>query len=334
MKYIINKSIFLTLLLATIVLINCRGQEAVTNNISKDLIEGELIYTASGPTSVPGWSFDVQFNSSNVKINEAYSSSVSRTNLVDKNSKEVLALYNEPAGKNKQERYLIYCTIEEMQKEAKSSSYGDTVKTITQEFKTIMGYRCQKTIFKLGDQVTIELWTTDKIRAGVTLPYTPLTLENVALEYDMKILGSTDRKYVIKSISDKHIPEQEFEPIVPDGYNMIVPADVFSLDTMWSNQYEENKITSFQYPSYGSGREGVKKYIADGLSKIMPKAERTGMTLDFIVSKDGSLKDILVDYGRPSKYAAAISNLLKTMPRWTPAMVKGKPVTAKVTIFI
>lgn len=78
----------------------------------------------------------------------------------------------------------------------------------------------------------------------------------------------------------------------------------------------------------------MKLFIKDGLSKFMVVDKKTRITIDFIVSKDGTLKDITIDSGRKSQYTDDIKKILLNMPKWTPGRVMGKPVNSKLTIFI
>lgn len=335
MQHIKEKMRTLTLLLIASILTSCNGQESTVSDPSKDLTEGELVYSISGEYTTSGWGFDVQFDSNNVRINEKNTLTASRTYIFDKTSKEILALINDfKLNRKLKDSYFIYYTPQEFVRLGLSSNYGDTVKTITQEFKNILGYKCQKTILKLGRQATVEIWTTNKIKTGIIIPRTPLSFENVAFEYELKIEGRIYNRYVIKSISDKKIPKKDFEHIVPDEYFQVVPVSVFSLDSVGASNYKEKKFSSFQYPTYGDGRDAVKKYIKDGLSKFMVVDKKTRITIDFIVSKDGTLKDITIDYGRKSQYTDDIRKILLNMPKWTSGRVMGKPVNSKLKILI
>ena len=43
--------------------------------------------------------------------------------------------------------------------------------------------------------------------------------------------------------------------------NPKVPVTIFSLDTMWTERYEENKFKPFTYPYYNDGRESTIKLL-------------------------------------------------------------------------
>ena len=325
----------LLILLISLAVVSCNTQNSTIQDTSIPLTKGRLVYSVSGEGTTSGWDFEVVFDSDKARINEGFALTASKTYIFDKTSNEILGLINEfQLNRKLKESSLIYYTSEELINLALSSNYGDTSVTVTQDFKEILGYKCQKSIIKHGNQVEVEVWTTDKIKPGIIYPWTPLIFENVALEYEIKILGKVDRKYVIKSISNEDIEQKEFQHMVPDEYNLVVPAAVFSLDSMWASDYEENQFSSFQYPTFKDGRNSVKKYIVTNLTPILSKDKQKDITLEFIVSKEGNLKNIIIDYGQKSNYSDSIEKMLKNMPKWIPAKVKGKAINSKVTIFI
>ncbi|MBD81445.1 MAG: hypothetical protein CL840_21180 [Crocinitomicaceae bacterium] len=314
---------------------SCNNQGSTVKDTSVQITQGRLIYSISGEGTTSGWDLEVVFDQNNVRINEEYALTAKKTYIYDKKQNEILGLIDDfKLNRRFKDCYFIYYTSEELIDLALSSNYGDTSITTTQEFKEILGYNCQKSIIKHGNQVEVEVWTTDKIKPGILYPWTPLTFENVALEYEIKILGKVDRRYVIKSISDQSISQKNFEHQVPDEYNLVVPVSVFSLDSMWAKDYEENHFKSFQYPTFQAGRNSVKKYIRDALKDILPGEKQTDITLEFVVSKEGKLIDIVIDYGRERNYTESVKTMLEEMPKWVPAKVKGEAVNSEVTIFI
>lgn len=325
----------LLIILISLSFTSCNNQESTIKDTSVELTQGRLIYSISGEGTTSGWDLEVVFDQNNARINEEYALTAKKTYIYDKKQNEILGLIDDfKLNRRFKDSYLIYYTSEELIELALSSNYGDTSITTTQEFKDILGYNCQKSIIKHGNQVEVEVWTTDKIKPGILYPWTPLTFENIALEYEIKILGKVDRRYVIKSISDKDISQKDFEHKVPDEYNLVVPVSVFSLDSMWAKDYEESHFKSFQYPTFQTGRNSVKRYIKDALMDILPSEKQTDITLDFVVSKEGKLIDIIIDYGRERDYTKSVRTMLEEMPKWVPAKVKGEAVNSKVKIFI
>lgn len=323
------------ILLISILLTNCNQQVSTVKNTKIDLKEGKLIYSISGGKTTSSWELEILFNQDNTVIKEKYSFGAGRKYILDKKSKEILGLIDDASLFGSKNHYFIYYTPETLFLNALSSNYGKTILTETQEFKEILGYKCQKSIIKHGEQVTGEVWLTDKIKPGIIYPWTPLTFDKIALEYEIKTLGTTDRKYTIKSISDEKIDKKEFEHIVPDEYYLIVPISVFSIDKMWSENYKENTFHSFTYPYFKDGRQSTIKYINDGICKIIPKKEGAKTSIEFFVNKNGTISDveIRINYNTKDKRIEKIKNFIQNMKTWTPAKVKGKNVKSRVSLF-
>ena len=327
----------LTVVSALILLTNCNGQVSTVKDPTSDLKEGKLTYSISGERT-SNWEIEILFNKDNVVIKEKYARGAGRKYVCDKTIDEILGIYDDVAtfGTSK-EQYIIYYTPEELIKLALSSNYGDTTITKTQEFKEILGYRCQKSIIEHGDQAIVEVWLTDKIKPGIIYPWTPLTFNKIALEYELKILGRTERKYVIKSISDEIIDTTEFEHKVPDDYHLVVPKSQLSIDTMWSYLYEKNQFQSFSYPYYGDGRESTIEYFRNKLRSFIDTADNNlRISINFFVNKNGTLSDIevLINYSNKDDRTLEIKKIIESMPKWTPARVKGNAVKSKVGISI
>jgi hypothetical protein len=300
------------------------------------LTEGKIAYYISGEGTTSSWELEILFVQDNALVKETYARGAVRKYIYDKKSNEILGLIDDASlfGINK-DNYFIYYTPEELVRQSLSSNYGDTTITVTQEFKDILGYKCQKSIIKHGDQVTVDVWLTDKIKPGIIYPWTPLTFDKIALEYEIKILGTTDRKYKVKSISDEKIDKKEFEHIVPDPYYLVIPFSVFSIDSMWSKNYQENTFKSFSYPYFKDGRQTTLDFVKDGLYKIVPKDKDTDISIDFFVNKDGTISDIeiRINHNTEDKRVEDVKKFIQTMKTWTPAKVKGQSVRSKVTIF-
>lgn len=326
----------ISIFFVAVMLASCNEQTSTVKDPSIDLKEGKLTYYVSGEGTTSSWELEVSFNPDNAIIREQYARGAARKYIYDKKSNEILGLIDDAASLGiKKDSYFIYYTPEELVREQLSSNYGDTIITVTEEYKDILGYKCQKSIIKHGDQVTVEVWLTDKIKPGIIYPWTPLTFESVALEYEMKILGETDRRYVIKSISNETLDEIDFEHNVPDPYYLVIPASVFSIDSSWARKHEENKFESFTFPYYGEGRQSTIQFIKNGLYKILQKENETKVIIDFFVNKDGTISDIEVriNYQTEDKRIEKITKFLESIKPWIPAKVRGNPVKSRVTIF-
>jgi hypothetical protein len=311
---------------------SCDEQLSTVKSTSVDLREGRLTYCISGE-STPGWELEIEFDADNVFIKEKYARGAGRTYTFDKKAKEVLGLIDDVAifGTEK-ESYLIYYTPQELIRQL--SYYYDFGIIETQEFKEILGYKCQKFDISLGNQTTVVAWITDKIKTGIIYPFTPLGYKHVALEYELSVLGKLEKKYVINTIEDKTSSKNIFDHNVPDEYYMIVPNSEFDLDSIKSAKYEENTFKSFTYPCYGNNRDSTIKYFKTGLSSIVKVNSYNNISIDFFVNKDGTLSDIVasIKYNEKDARVKDIIAFVKKMNKWTPAKVKGKPVKSQVTI--
>ncbi|GEL10318.1 hypothetical protein SAMN05192550_0650 [Flavobacterium glycines] len=320
-----KKTILLTLILISI---SCKRDNFHIEN--KELNSGHLIYT-SKILGIP-FDFDVKFDDQNVRIYEDLLFTTSKITIVNKKISEVLHLNSRFALNQKlKESHFFYSSIKQMELLQMGSAYGDTIITKTNNYKNILGYKCREIIMNLGEQVKISLWTTDKIKTGIVFPNTPLTFDNeTALEYEMKILGSTKRYYKIKSIENIVKNDKDFQHKIPDEYKLIVPISVFSLDTIWNKNKDEKKLKSFQYPNFIGGNKNTKKYFHTVLPKLI-KGNYFSCSLLFTVNKLGRIEDLKISRDI-NKDEEIIRNELKNT-KWIPAKVYGTPVNSEVRIY-
>ena len=70
--------------------------------------------------------------------------------------------------------------------------------------------------------------------------------------------------------------------------------------------------------------------------KYPKEAEKDGASgsvrVHFIVEKDGTLTDVKVPDSVHKALDAEAIRLVKAMPKWTPAKIKGKPVRSKMML--
>lgn len=322
------------LIFLTILLSNCNGQTSTVKDPTKDLTEGKIVYTVSGESTTSSWELEIFFNPKNAVIKEKYARGAGRKYIYNKPANEILGLIDDAAFLGiKKDSYFIYYSQEDFIKKALSSNYGDTTIFKTQEYKDILGYKCQKLIIKHGNQVTVEVWITDKIKTGIIYPWTPLVLENLALEYEIKILGRTDRKYVIKSISDEKLNSEVFKHKIPDEYYLVVPASVYSISPNWNDKYEENKFQSFKYPYLKDSRESTINFLKEGIEELINKDEN--INIEITIDKSGELSeiDISINYSKSDERIDKVKQFLKNTSGWTSAKVEGESVKSKVAIF-
>ena len=318
-----------------IIFSNCSKSIPVKEDESNELFEGAIYYNIMGEETTSGWDLKVYFDSNNVRVEEKYALTASKTYIYNKNSNEILGLINDFSLNYKmKDSYFIYYNPEKLIRQALSSNYGKPVIKETNETKLILGYNCRKTIINHGNQAVVEVWTTDKIKPGLILPWTPLTYENIALEYELRVLGTVRQNYTAISIIKGKQDKSLFDHQVPNEYYLVVPFSVFSFDPTWAKDYEENKFKSFTYPYFSTGREATKQYLKKEITNILKEGEIDKISLEFTVTKTGKLTNIDVDYNysKDNKYLKQIKKFLQDMPPWTPAKVMGTPVKSKVSI--
>jgi hypothetical protein len=322
------------ILLFGLILSNCNTKTSNPIDTTKQLFRGHLIYNVSGESTNSGWTFNVKFDQNNVRINEGYALTSSKTKIIDKKSDEALCLYSDFTIHNLKfkKTYFMYKTIDEVFNENIGSNYQKSVtKTITNEFKSILGFKCRKIILKIGKQHIIELWTTDLIQTGVMIPKTPLEFKNIALEYELKVLGEINRKYTIKEIKYISDAESDFKHLVSKEYNSLSYFNLFEKDIIIK------PFNSLIHPSFSGGREFVKIYFEDKLNDIHKKLGNKSLkySVEFIVTKKGNVEDVKIhNFIKTKEYNDIIVNIFKNTPKWSPGKVKGNPVNTKVRITI
>lgn len=319
-----------TIIFASILFIILNSCSSTAIN-SENLVQGSLVFEIEGKYST-GRRFDFQFNQDNIRINEKSALGSEQNYLYDKKCNEILVLSKtvNPLTMKTIEQYFLYMRPDELLN--KGASYGDTIKTITDETKIILGYECRKVELKLGEQVTVEYWYTDKIKPGIVVKETPLVEEGVAFVYELKLFGMTEIKYNIKSISEEIENPNIFIHNVPDNYELIVPLSQFSLDSLWASDYTPNTYSSFDYPIFPNGRDSLVSYLSSHLRPIIPDEVYNELTVSFSIEKNGSLSNIEVNHGREFEFKNQVVNTFLEMPTWAPAKVKENPVKSEVTI--
>lgn len=99
--------------------------------------------------------------------------------------------------------------------------------------------------------------------------------------------------------------------------------------------YEQDKVD--KRAEFTGGMEKQLQFMMQNL-KFPKEAEKAGASgtvrVHFIVEKDGTLTDVKVpDSVHPALDAEGI-RMVKAMPKWTPAQLKGKAVRSKMMLAI
>ena len=108
-----------------------------------------------------------------------------------------------------EQKYMITLTPENW-KDAKRK-YNNIAFTITDEFKEIAGYRCQKAIGKMTDGTEINVYfTKELIAANRDFEYAYKSLPGLAMQYETAI-GSLKVTYTVSKINFNIVPASKFE---------------------------------------------------------------------------------------------------------------------------
>lgn len=129
---------------------------------------------------------------------------------------------------------------------------------------------------------------------------------------DDNILGElTVAEIVPKKTTNKKYKKQKQEKIVDMGNKEIDKA-----------------------PSFPGGNNAMLQFIAQNfcIPETVQGAYQQRITVSFCVLGDGSLADVRVVTDCPPEMKQEILRLVKTMPKWMPAMKDGKPTYAKMKI--
>lgn len=97
--------------------------------------------------------------------------------------------------------------------------------------------------------------------------------------------------------------------------------------------YEQDKVE--QKAEFTGGMMKQIEFMMQNL-KYPKEAEKDGVSgtvrVHFIVEKDGTLTDVKVPDSVHKALDAEAIRLVKAMPKWTPAKIKGKPVRSKMML--
>ncbi len=88
-------------------------------------------------------------------------------------------------------------------------------------------------------------------------------------------------------------------------------------------------------PSFKNGIKGLKKYVKKNLKypKTAKEDKVEGRVLvEFVVSKTGSVKDVVISEGVREDLDSAALELVLSMPKWQPGLQDGSPVDVRYMI--
>lgn len=90
-----------------------------------------------------------------------------------------------------------------------------------------------------------------------------------------------------------------------------------------------------QKPEFPGGDAALFKYLSDSIRypvDARTKGIKGKVILSFVISKDGSVDDIVLLRGIGGGCDEESIRVVKSMPKWTPGRHKGNPVKVKYTL--
>ncbi|MCM1312868.1 MAG: energy transducer TonB [Bacteroides sp.] len=99
--------------------------------------------------------------------------------------------------------------------------------------------------------------------------------------------------------------------------------------------YEQNQVD--QQAAFAGGEEKLMEFLIRNL-KYPEEAEKDKVSgivqVEFVVETDGSLTEIKVPKSVHAAFDAECIRVVKAMPKWTPAKIKGKTVRQRAIVTI
>lgn len=271
-------------------------------------------------------SFEIRYDSKVVFVYNQFNKNYLEQRFINKTDNEVMYMVS-----NKNDSSVFFMDIETMEQMDMSSHFSDTVITITNDYKEILGFNCNKIIYNFGDQATTELWVTKSLSSGVILPGSPLSTEYIALECKIQEPGviTVYKAKTVETISDTII-----FPEIPEGYKLLVPVSKFDVSGVFED--EESDFAFVRYPSYPKG----KKILHDEILSRCPRnlktqsllSEMSFANITFTITSDGTLSDIKIS-GIDKIASEKVTEYLNTLI-FEPGSVKGEKVSSFVTLIV
>ncbi|MEI7596409.1 MAG: energy transducer TonB [Bacteroidota bacterium] len=97
-------------------------------------------------------------------------------------------------------------------------------------------------------------------------------------------------------------------------------------------------VTPLEYdvsPEFSGGNDALDKYLKDNL-KYPEFAKKNGISgnvfVSFDVDIDGTIRNVILLRGLEKNCDSEAIRLVQSMPKWKPAILKGKPIIYKFTL--
>lgn len=101
------------------------------------------------------------------------------------------------------------------------------------------------------------------------------------------------------------------------------------------NANEHSKMFGLveEMPSFPGGQKALMDYISEHLRNPSPETDVTGRVIvQFVVGKDGTVKDAKVVRGIHPEFDAEALRLVENMPKWRPGKLAGETVEVRYTL--
>lgn len=101
------------------------------------------------------------------------------------------------------------------------------------------------------------------------------------------------------------------------------------------NANEHSKMFGLveEMPSFPGGQKALMDYISEHLRNPSPETDVTGRVIvQFVVGKDGTVKDAKVVRGIHPEFDAEALRLVENMPKWRPGKFAGETVEVRYTL--
>jgi GLPGLI family protein len=187
----------------------------------KSIEEGKIVYEISFPEN----DFDEQTLAMlPTQSTMFFKGSFSRTELSMAMGMENASIYDGKSGKVTTLTNMMgnktYMTMDDSQGQEKVEK-PEIVNT--DETKTIAGYLCKKSIMKMKDGSTMELYHTDKISSNMSGVPNSKELGGFPLEFSINQMGFK-MKFIAQSVTAEKVSDDLFK--VPGDYKFVTPEDM------------------------------------------------------------------------------------------------------------
>ncbi|UKN02155.1 energy transducer TonB [Paracrocinitomix mangrovi] len=117
----------------------------------------------------------------------------------------------------------------------------------------------------------------------------------------------------------------------------LVISLLLALSSFYSIAQTEDFIVDFAEvdPQFPGGEDAMKNFINQNIEyplKAQAEGEQGIVYVQFVVQKDGQIKDVKILRGVSENLDKAAAQVVKKMPKWTPGTQSGKKVSVRYTL--